>query len=248
MKVLIFTILENNKHSKYIDEAKNLVNNTDNKEELIKSLNEFIENGINLDYIDNNEELIILKDEITIAFTSTSIQKINENSNSSTINLGKCEKELKNVYNISEESNLYMLKIDTKQIGKNYPKIEYEVFYPLENGKIEILNLSFCNGIDIELSIPVIINDTIDKYNPKANYYNDICSKATSESNTDIPLCDRRDEFISNNMSLCEDNCELTGYDYNYKKAKCSCNVKTTLSLDNVESDNKNILKNFIDI
>ena len=49
-------------------------------------------------------------------------------------------------------------------------------------------------------------------------------------------------------MSLCEDNCELTGYDYNYKKAKCSCNVKTTLSLDNVESDNKNILKNFIDI
>ena len=242
------SILENNKHSKYIDEAKNLVNNTDNKEELIKSLNEFIENGINLDYIDNNEELIILKDEITIAFTSTSIQKINENSNSSTINLGKCEKELKNVYNISEESNLYMLKIDTKQIGKNYPKIEYEVFYPLENGKIEILNLSFCSGIDIELSIPVIINDTIDKYNPKANYYNDICSKATSESNTDIPLCDRRDEFISNNMSLCEDNCELTGYDYNYKKAKCSCNVKTTLSLDNVESDNKNILKNFIDI
>ena len=130
------SILENNKHSKYIDEAKNLVNNTDNKEELIKSLNEFIENGINLDYIDNNEELIILKDEMTIAFTSTSIQKINENSNSSTINLGKCEKELKNVYNISEESNLYMLKIDTKQIGKNYPKIEYEVFYPLENGKI----------------------------------------------------------------------------------------------------------------
>ena len=49
-------------------------------------------------------------------------------------------------------------------------------------------------------------------------------------------------------MSLCEDNCELTGYDYNYKKAKCSCNVKTTLSLDNVGSDNKNILKNFIDI
>ena len=36
-------------------------------------------------------------------------------------------------------------------------------------------------------------------------------------------------------MSLCEDNCELTDYDYNYKKVKCSCNVKADLSLDNIE-------------
>ena len=49
-------------------------------------------------------------------------------------------------------------------------------------------------------------------------------------------------------MSLCEENCEPIGYDNIYKKVKCSCKVKTTLSLDNIESDNKNILKNFIDI
>ena len=141
-----------------------------------------------------------------------------------------------------------MLKIDTNQEVKNYPLIEYEVFYPLNNGKMELLNLSFCKGIDIELSIPIIINDTFDKYNPKSNYYNDICSKTSSESNTDIPLGDRRNEFIKNNMSLCEENCELTSYDNIYKKAKCSCNVKTSLSLNNIELDNKNILKNFIDI
>ena len=51
-----------------------------------------------------------------------------------------------------------MLKIDTNQEVKNYPLIEYEVFYPLNNGKMELLNLSFCKGIDIELSIPIIIN------------------------------------------------------------------------------------------
>ena len=148
----------------------------------------------------------------------------------------------------TKESNLYILKIDKEQKGKNYPQIEYEVFFPLNNEKIEILNLSYCNNSDIELSIPITINETIDIYNPKSDYYNDICSKVTSESNTDIPLGDRRDEFINNNMSLCEDNCELTDYDYNNKKVKCSCNIKTSLSLDNIGLDNKNILKNFIDI
>ena len=207
-----------------------------------------IKNNINLNYIDDNEELIIPKDQMTIAFTSTAIQKMNENSNSTTINLGKCEKKLKNIYNISKEANLYILKIDTKQDYKNYPIIEYEIFYPLNNGEIEILNLSFCEGIDIELSIPIIINDTIDKYNPKSKYYNNICSKATSENNTDIPLGDRRNEFMNNNMSLCEDNCELTSYDFNNKKAKCSCNAKTVISLDKIEYDKKNIIKDFINI
>ena len=116
------------------------------------------------------------------------------------------------------------------------------------NRTIEILNLSLCEGLNIELSIPVIINDNIEKYNPKSNYYNDICTRATSESNTDIILNDRRNEFINKNMSLCENNCELIDYDNYNKKAKCSCQVKNTLSLDNIELNGKNLWKNFLDI
>ena len=48
-------------------------------------------------------------------------------------------------------------------------------------------------------------------------------------------------------MSLCEVNCELIGYNYNNNKAKYSCNVKNTLSLDNIELDSKNLIKNFLD-
>ena len=92
------------------------------------------------------------------------------------------------------------------------------------------------------------INESMDKYNPKSDYYNNICSKATSKNNTDIILNDRRNEFIKNNMSLCEENCELIGYDYNKKKSKCSCKIKTSLSLDENKLDINNILKNFIDI
>ena len=95
---------------------------------------------------------------MVITFTSTEIQKNNENSKYTTINLGECENILKKYYNISEESKLYILKIDKEQKGKNYPQIEYQVFYPSISGKMEILNLSLCDGIYIELSIPIVIN------------------------------------------------------------------------------------------
>ena len=246
MESIDLSTFKNIKLSEYIEKTKNIIETAQNKEELVAKLNEFIENKINLNYIDENKELMIQKDEMIIAFTSTNIQKINENSNSTTINLGKIENHLKNIYNISEEVNLYILKIDIKQKDKNYPLIEYEVFYPLNNGKIEILNLSSCEGMDIEISIPIKINDTVDKYNPKSNYYNDICSKATSKNNTDITLKDRRKEFIKNKMSLCEKNCEFISYEN--KRAKCSCKVKTIFSLVNIELDSKNLINNFLDI
>ena len=245
------SFIGNIKQSEYIKQSKSSIENSVNKEELIANLNDFIKNKIDLNYIDENKELIIPKDNDTkITFTSTNIQKNNEetNSNTSTINLGKCEDTLKNVYNISNESNLYILKIDKEQKDFKIPKIEYEVFYPLNDGEMEILNLSYCKGTDIEISIPIEINDIIDKYNPKSGYYNDICYKATSDFNTDITLNDRRNEFIKNNMSLCEENCELTSYDNIKKRAKCSCDVKTSISLDNIQFDRKNLMKNFLDI
>jgi hypothetical protein len=52
---------------------------------------------------------------------------------------------------------------------------------------MEALNLSLCENTKIEISIPVNINKAdIDKYNPKSNYYNDICSRAMSDNGTDV--------------------------------------------------------------
>ena len=50
--------------------------------------------------------------------------------------------------------------------------------------------------------------------------------KTNSNSNVDIPLKDRRNEFIKNNISLCEANCEFIDYNIKNKKVKCSCKVK----------------------
>ena len=151
--------------------------------------------------------------------TSTKIQKNNENKKMVTINLGKCENILKDIYNISKNDSLYMLQIISEEEKMKIPKIEYEVYY-ISNNNIYLkkLNLSLCKNEKIEISIPVKINDNIDKYNPKSGYYNDICYKTTSEYGTDIILKDRRNEFVENNMILCEGNCELIDYNYTIEK------------------------------
>ena len=88
--------------------------------------------------IDNINELVLIStDEMTITFTSTEIQKLNENKNTTSINVGKCEYKLKQCYNISEESSLYILKIDIEQKGRHFPFIRYEVYFPLNEGKME---------------------------------------------------------------------------------------------------------------
>ena len=109
------------------------------------------------------------------------------------------------------------------------PKVEYEVYYPLTNNTLTKLNLNSCKNTKIEISIKVKINDLFDKYNPKSDYYNDVCSSATSESGTDISLKDRKNEFIDNNMSLCEENCDLIEYNITKQKAKCSCDIKLNI-------------------
>ena len=166
------------------------------------------------------------------------------------MNLGQCENLLKNDYNISQNDSLYILQIISEEEGMKIPKIEYEIYYPLNGGNnLTKLNLTSCKDTKIEISIAVKINDKIDKYNLSSDYYNDICSRTTSESGTDISLKDRRNDFVDNNMSLCEENCELIDYNYNNEKVKCSCDIKLTIPPNyEIKFNKKDYFKSFIDV
>ena len=131
------------------------------------------------------------------------------------------------------------------------PKLEYEIYYPLHNSNnMTKLNLSFCKDEKIIISFPVSINETIDKHNASSGYYNDLCYKTTSESGTDISLKDRRNEFVDNNMTLCEENCELIDYDKEKEKSICSCDIKTSITpnISDIKFDKNDFLKSFIKI
>ena len=83
------------------------------------------------------------------------------------------------------------------------------------------------------------------KYEPSSEYYNDICYSYTSEYITDITIKDRRNEYINKNMSLCENNCNLKGYNSTTRKALCQCDVKISIPLTGKEFNKDKLIKNF---
>ena len=206
-------------------------------------------NDFNSSLVNNKIETEMEHKKVTVELVTTYDEKNKESKNETIINLGECENKLKETYGISNKSSLYILKIEVNATGMKIPKIEYEVYYPLNGSNLVKLNLSACTNIKIELSLPVFIDDDIEKYNQSSDYYNDICSKTTSKYGTDICIKDRQNEFIENNMTLCEEDCILIDYNNDNKKAKCSCMIKLNLPLvDNIEIDTNKLYKSFTDI
>ena len=224
-------------------------NKTCYNKKMNQSVNDIIKNFINelnITDINNGNDKKIIEKNLILIFTSTQNQKNNENISNLTMNLGQCENLLKNKYNISKEDSLYMIQLLYEEEGKKIPKVEYEIYYPLYNNNLTKLDLSLCKDTKIEA---VKINQPIDRYNSSSDYYNDICSKSSSSSGTDISLKDRRNEFVNNNMYLCEENCDLIDYNYETEKSKCSCDIKLNISSNFDVKFNKNeFFKNFIDI
>ena len=188
-------------------------------------------------------------ENVIITLTTTDNQKNGISNNKTTINFNDCENKIKLVYNISLNDSLYIIKIDKTEEGMKIPKIEYKLYYPLFGDELIELDLKKCLGLKVDISIPINIDNNIEKYNSKSTYYTDICSKASTDKGADISLLDRKNEFINKNMTICEEDCQLIDYNNDNKKAKCSCLIKYNLSLiENVKFDKEKLLKNFINI
>ena len=234
-----------------------------NEEEKVKYYNNILENiekeftssYYNTSNLDNGQDEITEINDIKITLTTTQNQKNKTNTNMTTIDLGKCEILLKAFYNISENETIYIKKIDVNQPGMKIPKIEYSIYSKLSGTHLEKLNLSICDNTKISLSVPVEINESLDKLNTTSGYFNDICYTSTSDSGTDISLKDRRNEFINNNKTVCQENCDFSEYDSDIKKANCSCQVKestnnysdmniNTTKIYEIFEDNKNDISN----
>ena len=227
-------------------------NNSLSTDEITKNIREDIING-NLNTVINKvveekEDVFIKNDNALFQLTTSDNQNNNTYSNVSTIKLGDCERILKETYDIKDNETLIILKIDYNITGLLIPIIVYEVYHPRNKSK---LDLSYCEESSINYNIPVSIDeDSLYKYDPNSEYYNDECSTYTTENGTDILLNDRKEEFSDNNMSLCENICEYVGYDLETKKAVCECGIrykelllseydnKTDLLANNLTTDN----------
>ena len=203
---------------------------------------------ISKNIFENKNDLQIKENDTLYQITSPENQNSKQYNNISSIHLGECEKKLIEYYNLNENNeNLFIFKIDTLQKGFLIPIIDYEVY---DYEKKRKLNLSICKNTKIKIEIPVSINENnLFKYNSSSNYYNDICNTYTTEKGTDIVLNDRKNEFINNNMSLCEANCEYKGYDFDSKKSLCECEVKRYIPLfSKFTIDKDKFLKKFTNL
>ena len=222
------------------------------KDKMINDIQKEISNGTIkiFSLIDNNgkaKDLLAKEDKILYQVTTSFNQFVIKYNFTSTINLRKCEDILREIYLIDPNIPLFILKIEKYQEGYYIPIIEYEVYNPINGEK---LNLNYCNQTTIYITIPVTINeDILFKHNISSPYYNDQCNRYTSRNNTDIILKDRRNDYIENNMFLCEKNCILNSYNYTTKKVICECKAKTIFTLySNIIFDKDKFLTKFTDI
>ena len=226
-------------------------NNMKEKDAIVSKIRELISKGeldsILLNKTNENNKGVVIKDEsIVYQIVSTENQNNSRKDNISIIELGECENDLRSNHNISKKDSLLIFKMDIYEEGSITPRIEYEVYDSKSKAQ---LDLSICNHTKIKILVPAVIdNDNINKYNSSHEYYNDICYTHTTDKGTDIILTDRKNEYIINNMSLCESTCEYGGYDSGIKKANCECEVKIKIPLMSEITINSNILKKKIDI
>ena len=206
-----------------------------------------------LDNITNGgDDISIVEKNIKYQISTSWNQNNNNNENISTIKLGNCENILKEKYNISSDIPLLILKMDIDMEGYLAPSVEYEIYNPITKEK---LNLKYCKDEKIEISVPVSIDESeLFKYNPNSEFYNDICSTYTTNHKTDMSLKDRQKEFLNKNMTLCENDCEFSSYNYTSKRVECKCDVKNKIKdLDEIKIDKNKLkaslnLKNLINI
>ena len=138
---------------------------------------------------------------------------------------------------------MLIFKIDYYVPGISIPIIGYEVYHPNKKEKLDIQK--YCKDTLIGFDIPVSIDENnLFKYDPNSEYYTNECFTYTSDNGTDIILNDRKEEYISNNLSLCENNCVYNEYNINSKKVSCECEIKSNdFTIESI-SEEKNILAN----
>ena len=220
----------------------------DNQMKDINNIKKAIEDH-SIDFLIDNitkggNDITIVGKNIKYQISSSWNQNDIDNGNISNIKLGNCENILKEKYNIPLDAPLIILKLDIDVEGYLTPSVEYEVYNPVTKEK---LNLKYCEDEQIEVLIPVSIDENeLFKYNPNSEFYNDICSTYTTNFKTDITLKDRQNEFLNKNMTLCESGCNFASYNSNLKKVECKCDVKYRIKdLSEIKIDKDKLKKNF---
>ena len=160
----------------------------------------------------------------------------NKNANYSLVYLGDCENKIKSFYNLPNDTELFILGIDSpnKDTTSSINVYNYGVY--LENGTL-LDHKEACKEAKIAISTPIKNPDLIkldeavyfsdlgyDIFDENSQFYKDTCSSASIDGN-DIVLSDRKKDFYSEGISLCNDSCTYNQIDLDSKRFTCECDL-----------------------
>ena len=206
-----------------------------------------------------NTSKIITTENVIFQISPLSEQKGNDNPNISSIDLGECEKILKNNSNLTDEDDLILYKIDIKNEDSSITYVQYEIYNPKT---LQMISLEYCKDLSIIVNIPVNLDentqsiyDSLTKsgynlFDLEDDFYNDICSTYTSENGTDLTLADRKRIIYDNSgdITMCQEGCSFEFYNLTTKKSQCDCEVQTDATVTNIDEinfENTNLAKEF---
>ena len=229
---------------KILEEASSIGKTKDDILEEIRK--KILNNLINYNYIDNGNYFYIKYRNVRYIYSKSNNDNISELPS---VKLDDCLAKLQ-----EEDSKLYILYIQVTESGMRVSNIQYEIYSllntpsPIPN--IRKLDLDICKEMKVEVEVDVDIpKGDMNLYNSSSGFYNDICYTYKSDRGTDVTLKDRRDDYVNNNLAICDNGCELTAYDYTTHKASCYCPISLTISsISKIKIDKERLMSNFLDI
>ena len=200
---------------------------------------------------DNNETIESVSGVIIRGYSVSSDnykESIEDDAKYSVVNLGDCEYKLREYYNLTNDTELFILGIDSpnRDICASINTYNYGVY--LSDGTLLDHN-TVCKESKISISSPITneelvkLNEAVyfsemgyDIYNEESNFYNDYCTPASIDGN-DIILSDRKKDFYPSNVSLCNDSCSYTQVDLNSKRFTCQCDLAYNFSEKKINTE-----------
>ena len=199
------------------------------------------------DYLTSNERLLDSYLRTLQNLDNYTINNITDDLIKSDIDLGQCEKKLRDLYNISEEIELIIMKLEIKKLESKTSEIQYEIYNPCNRS--EKLNLSVCktekvkliNEIDSSVNYRSLSSAIESKtkgksiFDEDSDFYNDYCFIFNSDNGADVLIQDRYNDFNYEEM-LCQSGCDLDDINITSNTVSCLCPI-------NDGFDSINILK-----
>ena len=204
----------------------------------------FAELTDNIKSLSESGEIISTESGVIIRGYSTKSDNQNQeekDSNYSLVYLGDCEYKIKTYYNLQNDTELFILGIDSpnKDITSSTSVYNYGVY--LENGTLLDHNEA-CKDTKIAISSPITNPELVkldeaiyfndlgyDIFDEESSFYKDQCSSASIDGN-DIILSDRKKDFYPAEVSLCNDSCIYSQVDLNSKRFTCECDLSYNYS------------------